>query len=165
MSPNHFSAREGTTIKALENERPLLKGLASKLDSLPHLENFQCVEPKKLVVVIPTLNEENGIGLVLDNLKVALHSYYCDVLVVDGYSIDKTVEIAKDRRANIIFQPSKGYGDAFRAGFNYACEKMNADIIVMTDADGTYDAFDVPIILGPILSKVSDILLETDSGN
>ncbi len=47
---------------------------------------------KEVLVIIPSLNEEITIGQVIDGIKEALPG--CDVLVIDGYSSDRTVEVA-----------------------------------------------------------------------
>jgi dolichol-phosphate mannosyltransferase len=113
----------------------------------------------KIVVVIPTLNEEKGIGLVIDGINKAMHQYNPTVLIVDGYSKDKTVEIAKEKGASIIYQRADGYGDALMTGFKYANNHINADIIVMMDADGTYDPDDIPELLAPLLKDQADLVI------
>jgi dolichol-phosphate mannosyltransferase len=112
-----------------------------------------------IVVVIPTLYEEKGIGLVIDGINKAMHQYNPTVLVVDGYSKDKTVEIAKEKGASIIYQRADGYGDALMTGFEYANNHINADIIVMMDADGTYDPDDIPELLTPLLKNQADLVI------
>ena len=114
---------------------------------------------KKVVVVIPTLNEEGGIGHVLDRIEKALQHYNYGVLVVDGHSSDDTLKIAKNKGARIVMQPGKGYGDALRSGLGYACREMGADVVVMADGDGTYDPFDVPALVDPILKNESDVVI------
>jgi len=114
---------------------------------------------RKIAVIIPTLNEEGGIGLVLDHVRKAMQHYNHHILVVDGHSTDDTLNIAKKKGASTLFQPGMGYGDALRAGFNHACQCMGADIIVMADADGTYDPYDVPALVNPILTNESDVVI------
>ena len=69
----------------------------------------------EIVIVIPTLNEEESIGWVLDRIHESLHnkrkSYH--IVVVDGGSVDKTVLIAQNKGAEVIMQKGKGYGDAY----------------------------------------------------
>ncbi len=113
----------------------------------------------KIVFVVPTLNEEAGVPIVLDSISKVMHRSNYLVLVVDGNSEDKTVQRAKDRGALIIFQRERGYGDALMTGFSCACDKLRADIIVMMDADGTYDPKDVPKMLTPILEKRADLVI------
>jgi len=56
----------------------------------------------KLVVVMPALNEEAGIGSTIDELKTALHGYDYEIVVVDGHSTDRTVELAKKSGATVV---------------------------------------------------------------
>jgi dolichol-phosphate mannosyltransferase len=91
-------------------------------------------------VIIAALNEEEGIGLTIAELMDTLG---CPrVIVVDGRSTDRTVEIAKNMGAEIYFQNGLGKGDALAK----AIEKMNpeSDYVVLTDADHTYPAEYVP---------------------
>jgi len=113
----------------------------------------------RIVFVVPTLNEEAGIGLVLDGVSKVMQQNNYTILVVDGHSEDKTVQIAKDRGVSIIFQRGNGYGDALMTGFDCACEELKADIIVMMDADGTYDPKDLPELLSPILENRADLVV------
>jgi len=111
----------------------------------------------KIIVVLPTLNEEEAIGSVIDDLKRYLKSYNHEILIVDGHSTDNTVKIAKNHGAHVIYQRQKGYGEALYTGFIYAREKMGGDILVTMDGDGTYDPKDVPNLLQPILNNTLDL--------
>ena len=87
---------------------------------------------KAVSVVIPTLNEEENIGTVLkgtaDFLKKRKYDY--EMIIVDGYSDDKTVKIAKKHDAEVIFE-YKGKGSALKKGMRHA----KGDIIITMDAD------------------------------
>ncbi|MBI4895131.1 MAG: glycosyltransferase family 2 protein [Candidatus Aenigmarchaeota archaeon] len=83
-----------------------------------------------IAALIPTKNEEEGIGKVIDDVK----KYVDDIYIIDCSSTDKTQEIAKKKGAKIILESRKGYGRAYKTGFN----KVKADIIVTIDADGSY---------------------------
>lgn len=61
-------------------------------------------------VIIAVWNEEKGVGPTIAELKQYLHS--SKVLVVDGGSVDRTVEVAKNMGAEIVFQDGTGKGDA-----------------------------------------------------
>lgn len=101
---------------------------------------------KTLTVVIPALNEENGIGPVLREIPIKkLNSigYEVEVMVIDNGSTDKTLHIARKFGATVIIQPVKGYGNAYKAGFANA----SGDIIATGDADLTYPFSDLPKIL------------------
>jgi dolichol-phosphate mannosyltransferase len=113
----------------------------------------------KVAVVIPTLNEAEGIGKVLDELYEDLTDIDFEVIVVDGYSDDGTDEIAKSKGARVIYQKGRGYGDALRTGFIYVRENLDADVIVMLDADCTYDPKDVPRLVEPIERGLADMVV------
>ena len=115
----------------------------------------------EIVVVIPALNEEAGIGWVLDRLHETLKklSRTYHIVVVDGGSQDKTVEIARSKEAEVIFQEGKGYGDAYIQGFSYAIKKYKPKIIVMLDADGTYDPAEIPHLIKPIEQDQADMVV------
>ncbi len=94
-------------------------------------------ESIKVSIVLPTLNEEEGIGLTIDSIKkdeFEKRGMDLEIIVVDGKSTDKTVEIAKEKGAKVIIEPRRGYGRAYKTGLKEA----NGDIIVTGDADGTY---------------------------
>ncbi|SRR6266571_196167 len=101
---------------------------------------------QKITVVIPTLNEEEGIGLVLQEIPVeALKEmgFETEVIVIDNGSKDRTRHIAIQHGATVIIQPLRGYGNAYKAGFANA----SGDIIVTGDADLTYPFEDLPTII------------------
>ena len=89
----------------------------------------------KVSVIIPTLNEEKSIGMVIDRIHKN-KKYNIEIIIVDGNSTDKTREIAKKKGAKVIVEKRKGYGRAYKTGFLYA----NGNIIVALDGDGTYPA-------------------------
>lgn len=92
------------------------------------------------LVLMAALDEEEGIGLTITELK----QYLCNpqVLVVDGNSKDKTVHIAKSLGSDVVYQEGKGKGDAI----GHAIKHINGDVdyVVLTDADYTYPAEFVP---------------------
>jgi len=87
-------------------------------------------------VIIAALNEEEGIGRTIAELRVSLDSPL--VLVVDGRSSDRTVEIAKNMGADIIYQDGLGKGDALAKAIRHM--DSTVDYVVLTDADYTYPA-------------------------
>jgi dolichol-phosphate mannosyltransferase len=94
-------------------------------------------------LIVAALNEENGIGLTLEELRNVMSN--SSILVVDGNSRDKTVEIAKDLGANIVFQNGVGKGDAVAKGISLM--DNGAKYIVLTDADYTYPAEYIPSMI------------------
>jgi dolichol-phosphate mannosyltransferase len=91
-------------------------------------------------VILASLNEESGIGKTLTDLKEHLSG--SKILVVDGKSKDRTVEIAKKQGATVIYQNGLGKGNAIACAIRYIDAK--ADYVVFTDADFTYPAKYVP---------------------
>lgn len=96
----------------------------------------------KVTIVIPTMNEEASIGEVMDAVNEALKDIEggYEVLVVDTNSKDRTREIAQEKGATIIEEPRRGYGRAYKTGF----ERARGDMIATLDADCTYPAEDLP---------------------
>jgi glycosyltransferase involved in cell wall biosynthesis len=91
-------------------------------------------------VVIAALNEEKGIGPTLEELQQVLNNPY--LIVIDGKSVDQTVEIAKDMGANVLLQEGKGKGAAIFQGLKHLNPATR--YVVFTDADFTYPAEYVP---------------------
>jgi dolichol-phosphate hexosyltransferase len=91
-------------------------------------------------VIIAALNEEEGIGLTIAD--VAEHITSHKIFVVDGRSTDRTVEIAKNMGAAILFQDGIGKGDAVAKAI--ANMDPDCEYVVLTDADYTYPAEFLP---------------------
>jgi len=116
-------------------------------------------QDSKIGVIIPALNEEKSIGVVLEDIKKELNEFNYKIIVVDGKSSDGTVSIAKQSGAQVIFQKNKGYGEALFAGYFFATEELNCEILVTVDADGTYSAKDCVKIIKKILSFDADYVV------
>jgi len=99
-------------------------------------------------VIIAALNEEEGIGLTIAELRRYLNSPH--VLVVDGKSIDRTVHVAKALGAEVILQNKSGKGDALAEGLKHS--DPSADYVIFIDADFTYPAEFLPKMIA-ILEK------------
>lgn len=112
-----------------------------------------------LVIVIPALNEAKSVEKVLDEIVGVFADSEVAVVVVDGHSTDGTDDIARKKGAHVIYQWNHGYGDALRTGFLHARDSLSASIIVMMDADFTYDANDIPKLVEPILKGKADLVL------
>src|SRR6266540_405509 len=93
-------------------------------------------------VVIPCLNEAASIEACVLAAQDALAkgNYDGEVLVVDNDSDDGSGEIAAAAGARVVYEPRRGYGNAYLAGLAAA----NGNYIVMLDADMTYDAGELP---------------------
>jgi glycosyltransferase involved in cell wall biosynthesis len=110
-----------------------------------------------LSIVFPTLNEELTIGICI---KKALKLFDIlnlngEILVSDGFSVDRTVEIAMSLGARVIYQDGKGYGNAYISGF----KKAKGKILVMADADNTYDILELPKFIRPLQDNIADFVI------
>jgi dolichol-phosphate mannosyltransferase len=94
-------------------------------------------------VVIAALNEEQGIGPTIDEMQHVLNNPY--MVVVDGNSVDRTIEIAKNMGADVLFQEGKGKGDALFQGLRML--NSQTPYVVFTDADYTYPAEYIPYMV------------------
>lgn len=91
----------------------------------------------RLSIIIPTMNEEKSIGQVIDLIKKSISpSLTFEILLVDTASKDRTREIATSKGAIVIDEPRRGYGRAYKTGF----ENAKGEIIATLDADMTYPA-------------------------
>lgn len=84
----------------------------------------------KVSVIIPTLNEEKLLPSTLESLKAQTHKDF-EVIVKDGLSVDKTVDIARNHGAKVISLKDSSAGEARNQGARYAC----GTILVFLDAD------------------------------
>ena len=94
-----------------------------------------------LVVILAALNEEQGIGPSLAELRLVLEKPRC--LVVDGKSVDRTIEVAKEMGAEVLLQEGIGKGEAISQAIRYINSDA-VDYVVLTDADYTYPIECVP---------------------
>ena len=98
-----------------------------------------------LVVLLPVLNEALGLRWVLERIPtddLAARGYRTSVLVVDGNSTDGSMMVADEHGVHVLVQTEAGKGNAIRQGFERALG-MDADVVVMLDADGTYAPADM----------------------
>jgi glycosyltransferase involved in cell wall biosynthesis len=107
----------------------------------------------KLSVIIPALNEEESLPFVLGELPWStLHQ----VIVVDNGSQDQTAVVAAAHGAHVVYEPQRGYGAACQAGVRAAAE---ADILIFFDADGSFDAYEIPLLVDPIVRGEAELVL------
>jgi dolichol-phosphate mannosyltransferase len=90
----------------------------------------------QVTVVIPTLDEEAAIGPLIDEVKAA---GYGKILVVDGYSKDRTAEIARQKGAQVVGQHGKGKTGAVLV----ARDVVDTPYFILMDGDYSYDPKDI----------------------
>jgi glycosyltransferase involved in cell wall biosynthesis len=110
-----------------------------------------------VTVVLPCLNEEHSVGLVVREALETLEAAGIpgEVLVVDNGSRDRSSEVAREAGARVVREDRPGYGRALRTGISEA----SGTIIVMADADWTYDLTKLPLLVEPIRRGDADIAI------
>lgn len=91
------------------------------------------VDLSRTVVLIPVLNEEDSIGLVLAALPTVM-----EVIVCDNGSTDRSADIAKQNQATVLLEKKRGYGAACLRGLRYLEEKSpneQPEIVIFMDGD------------------------------
>jgi glycosyltransferase involved in cell wall biosynthesis len=113
----------------------------------------------KLVILIPSYNEEDTIGKVLSNIPQSIAGTDEIVtLVIDDGSQDNTAKIAKEAGARVVSHiQNRGVGIAFQTGLITALE-LGADIMINIDADGQFSPSEIPRLIEPIISKKADFV-------
>lgn len=115
---------------------------------------------KKCVVIIPALNEEKTIGMVIDSIPKSLFDggVIFEVVVVNDGSSDKTEEISKEHGAYVIKHiSSMGVGASFSDGIREALHRK-ADFAVNIDADGQMNPADIEKLLTPLYENHADMV-------
>ncbi len=114
----------------------------SYMNSLEKIDLLSC---PKVSIVICTLDEEANLPKVLNKIP----DWVDEVILVDGYSKDNTVSIAKGMLPSIriLYQPGRGKDDAMKDGFRNA----TGEIIVTLDADGSTDPTQIPEFVSLLL--------------
>ena len=115
----------------------------------------------KLIIQIPCFNEEETLPVTLSHLPRDVPGIdRVEWLVVDDGSTDNTAELARENGVDHIvrFPVRRGLAKAFQSGID-ACLQLGADIIVNTDADNQYRADDIPVLIGPILGGLADMVI------
>jgi glycosyltransferase involved in cell wall biosynthesis len=95
-------------------------------------------------IVIPAMNEALNLPRVFAEIPTDVH----ELILVDGYSTDDTVETARRLRPDVrvIGQTRKGKGNALACGFAVA----TGDFIVMLDADGSTNPAEIPLFVNAL---------------
>jgi len=110
-------------------------------------------------VIIPAVNEEQSIGLVLRDIPSDLVR---EVLVCDNGSTDRTAQVATQAGATVLYEPRPGYGSACLKGIAYLQDKTQAeqpDVVIFLDGDHSDHPEEMPMLLAPILNEGMDLVI------
>jgi len=111
----------------------------------------------EVVVIIPALDEEQSIGLVLADIPSSVVS---EVVVVDNNSSDSTAEIARNVGATVVYEPRQGYGFACLRGIEYVQSRdSKVDIAVFLDADYSDYPEEMVNLIQPIVQQEYDLVI------
>jgi len=99
----------------------------------------------KITVVIPCLNEEEGIARVLARIP----DFVDEVIVVDNNSTDRTAEVARNEGATVVQEDKQGYGRAYKTGLFHA----EGDIIITLDGDHSYPVDSLSYLIEALLDS------------
>lgn len=129
----------------------------SDSDNLPAMEDSH-----PLLILVPAWNEEEALGLVLDELATLELPH--DVVVIDDGSTDATAEVARTHGATVLSLPlNLGVGGAMRAGYRWAV-RQGYQYSVQLDADGQHRPCEVSAIMRPVLQGELDLCVGSRFG-
>lgn len=106
-----------------------------------------------IAVILPCLNEEVAIAQVVADFRKALPD--ADIYVYDNASTDRTAAVAESAGAVVRAEPTPGKGNALARAF----ADVDADIFVVADGDGTYDAASAPAMINMLRRDTLDMVV------
>jgi glycosyltransferase involved in cell wall biosynthesis len=114
-------------------------------------------------VVLPCLNEAGAVAQCVHEAAESMARAGIDgeVVVVDNGSTDASAQIAESAGARVIREPRPGYGQAIRTGI----EASRGTVIVMADADCSYDFQSLPALVAPVRKGEADLVLGSRLGS
>jgi len=120
------------------------------IESYPYMDSIGLVDFENITIVIPTLNEEEAIPLVI---KDVLTQGFENIIVVDGKSVDKTVENAEKYKVKILEQEGLGKTGAIAT----ALKHIKTPHLALIDGDCTYGAKDIERLM-PLLANYDEVI-------
>jgi glycosyltransferase involved in cell wall biosynthesis len=112
-----------------------------------------------LTTIIPAYNEGDSIGITISQLlkSLAKQRLHYEIIVIDDGSLDGTGIIAREHGADIVIRNMNNLGKG--AAIASGVAEASGSIIVLMDADGTYNPEDIPHLISPILQGEADVVI------
>jgi glycosyltransferase involved in cell wall biosynthesis len=116
---------------------------------------------QRIFVIIPMLNEQRSIGLVIDDLPEV-----AEIVVVDNGSTDEGASVARSKGATVIDEPQKGYGKACLTGIEHVVSKAadpESTIVAFIDGDYSDHPNELPLLIDKISNEDFDFVIGSRS--
>ncbi len=112
---------------------------------------------RRLLVIIPALNEQASLGRVVTQVRAACPE--ADVVVINDGSGDDTARVGREAGAHVVTLPyNLGIGAAMQTGFIFARDN-GYDYVVQVDGDGQHDPTEMNVILSPVVAGEADVVV------
>ena len=111
---------------------------------------------KIIKLIIPAVNEEKSIALVLNAIPKGICT---EIIVVDNNSVDTTADVAKANGATVLFEKISGYGVTCLKALDYIRKTGGCDIVVFLDGDYSDYPEDLDLLLTPIIFEKVDMVI------
>jgi dolichol-phosphate mannosyltransferase len=119
----------------------------------------------KIVIIIPTYNERENIGILISALQKQFSgiAHEMNILVVDDNSPDGTSNVVRDEMTkysniHLLTGNKNGLGAAYIRGIKYAVKNLGADAVMEMDADFSHKPEDIPMMIS-IFDKGTDFVI------
>jgi len=109
----------------------------------------------KVAVLLPCYNEQLSVGQVVEDLRAALVEWDPVIYVYDNNSTDNSVTVASAAGAVVRTERRQGKGHVIRQMF----AGVEADVYVLMDSDGTYDAASAPLLIRELVARQLDMVV------
>ena len=116
-----------------------------KTDAKLHYLNYKPILDPRICVILPAYNEAVAIEAVVK--KFQKNKFVKHVIVIDNHSSDGTDDIAEKCGAKVIRKDKNmGFGHSYALGLKEGL-KTDANIIVTSEADNSFNSYDIPKML------------------